>query len=88
MNLLSLRKHMTSKRQFGLLPERGDESRPALHRDYVESLDGHLLLERLPAYAPELNPVEYISGLYEAARVGQSVFGHDRRSTDLRTQPA
>lgn len=29
---------------------------------YVESLDGHLVLERLPAYAPELNPVEYIWG--------------------------
>ena len=29
-------------------------------KDYVESLDGHLVLERLPAYAPELNPVEYI----------------------------
>jgi transposase len=31
-------------------------------KDYVESLHGHLLLERLPAYAPELNPVEYIWG--------------------------
>ena len=30
--------------------------------DYVESLDGHLVLERLPAYAPELNPVEYTWG--------------------------
>jgi transposase len=31
-------------------------------KDYVESLDGHLVLERLPAYAPELNPVEYLWG--------------------------
>jgi transposase len=31
-------------------------------QDYVESLGGHLVLERLPAYAPELNPVEYIWG--------------------------
>ena len=31
-------------------------------KDYVQSLDGHLVLERLPAYAPELNPVEYIWG--------------------------
>lgn len=31
-------------------------------RDYVESLDGHIQLERLPAYAPELNPVEYLFG--------------------------
>ena len=29
-------------------------------KDYVQSLDGHLAVERLPAYAPELNPVEYI----------------------------
>jgi len=31
-------------------------------KDYVEGLDGHLVLERLPAYAPELNPVEYLWG--------------------------
>ena len=31
-------------------------------REYVESLDGHIVLERLPAYAPELNPVEYTFG--------------------------
>ena len=29
---------------------------------YVESLDGRIVIERLPAYAPELNPVEYIWG--------------------------
>lgn len=29
-------------------------------REYIESLDGAIQLERLPAYAPELNPVEYI----------------------------
>lgn len=33
-----------------------------LVRDYVESQHGALQLERLPAYAPELNPVEYIWG--------------------------
>lgn len=36
--------------------------RSALVRSYVESLNGHMVLERLPAYAPELNPVEYIWG--------------------------
>jgi transposase len=36
--------------------------RSALVRQHVESLDGHIVLERLPAYAPELNPVEYIWG--------------------------
>ena len=31
-------------------------------KDYVESLHGHLVLERLTSYAPEINPVEYIWG--------------------------
>lgn len=34
--------------------------RSRLVRDYLESLDGAIQIERLPAYAPELNPVEYI----------------------------
>ena len=29
---------------------------------YVESTQGHIRLARLPAYAPELNPVEYVWG--------------------------
>jgi len=36
--------------------------RSRLVGDYVESLGGHIQLERLPAYAPELNPVEYVFG--------------------------
>ena len=28
--------------------------------DYLETLDGNIVTSRLPAYAPELNPVEYI----------------------------
>src|SRR6266481_765623 len=31
-------------------------------KNFVEALAGHIILERLPAYAPELNPVEYIWG--------------------------
>ena len=34
-------------------------------RDYVASLAGHVHLEYLPAYAPELNPVEYIWGYWK-----------------------
>jgi transposase len=34
--------------------------RSALVRDYVGSLDDRIVLEYLPPYAPELNPVEYI----------------------------
>lgn len=36
--------------------------RSGLVREYVESLEGAIQLERLPAYAPELNPTEYIWG--------------------------
>jgi transposase len=34
--------------------------RSRLVGQYVEALNGRIVLERLPAYAPELNPVEYI----------------------------
>jgi transposase len=34
--------------------------RSGLVRDYIESLGGRIQVEYLPAYAPELNPVEYI----------------------------
>lgn len=36
--------------------------RSRLVRDYIESIDGDIVLERLPSYAPELNPVEYLFG--------------------------
>lgn len=36
--------------------------RSNLVRDHIESLDGQIVLERLPAYAHELNPVEYLLG--------------------------
>lgn len=36
--------------------------RSRLVRHFVESLDGRIVRERLPAYAPELNPVEYLFG--------------------------
>lgn len=36
--------------------------RSRLVKEYLETLKGRLALEYLPAYAPELNPVEYIWG--------------------------
>lgn len=36
--------------------------RSALVRDYMASTRGRIDVERLPAYAPELNPVEYMWG--------------------------
>ena len=40
-----------------------DSARPhrsLLVRDYVDSTEGHIQISFLPAYAPELNPVEYL----------------------------
>lgn len=34
--------------------------RSTLVRDYVAATKGRILIEALPAYAPELNPVEYM----------------------------
>lgn len=34
--------------------------RSRLVQDYIAGLDGRIIQEYLPAYAPELNPVEYI----------------------------
>ena len=36
--------------------------RSALVREYLEALKGAIQIEQLPAYAPELNPTEYIWG--------------------------
>lgn len=36
--------------------------RSCLVRDFVNQSEGRLQIEFLPAYAPELNPVEYIWG--------------------------
>jgi transposase len=36
--------------------------RSRLVRDYIEGLNGAIQIERLPGYAPELNPVEYVWG--------------------------
>ncbi len=34
--------------------------RSRLVREFIELSEGHIVTESLPAYAPELNPVEYI----------------------------
>jgi transposase len=44
--------------------------RSQLVRDYVESLKGAIQLEYLPAYAPELNPTEYIWGHLKQHELG------------------
>ena len=41
------------------------QHRSRMVRDFVAAQDGRLALEYLPAYAPELNPVEYIWGYWK-----------------------
>lgn len=55
--------------------------------DFVATQNGRLVLERLPAYAPELNPVEYIWGYWKhhelANLCAKDMFelsGHARRA--------
>lgn len=43
--------------------------RSRLVREHVESTDGHVQLARLPAYAPELNPVEFLWGHWKKHEV-------------------
>ena len=47
--------------------------RCALVRDYVAATKGRLLVERLPAYAPELNPVEYMWGHLKNHEIGNLI---------------
>jgi len=44
--------------------------RSALVRDFVAASAGRLVVERLPAYAPELNPVEYLWGHLKEHELG------------------
>jgi transposase len=39
--------------------------RSALVKDFVTAQNGRIVLEYLPAYAPELNPVEYVWGYWK-----------------------
>ena len=47
--------------------------RSALVRDYLASTCGRVVVERLPAYAPELNPVEYMWGHLKTHEIGNLV---------------
>ena len=58
--LRHLRRHLPGK--LLLLWDGAPIHRSVLVRDYIASTGGRIQAERLPAYAPELNPVEYMWG--------------------------
>lgn len=43
--------------------------RSRLVRDYLEGLQGRIHAAPLPAYAPELNPIEYVWGYFKQHRL-------------------
>ena len=57
--LKALRRHL-APRKLLIVWDRLPAHRSRMVRDYVESQNDAIELEFLPAYAPELNPVEYL----------------------------
>jgi transposase len=50
--------------------------RSRLVQDYIASTRGRLRVERLPAYAPELNPVEYMWGHLKTHEIANLITHH------------
>lgn len=54
--------HQTVGKKLLIIWDGLQAHRSRLVREFVETTRGAIQLERLPAYAPELNPVEYVWG--------------------------
>jgi transposase len=50
--------------------------RSALVKNYVAATQGRIVIKRLPAYAPELNPVEYMWGHLKTHEIANLVATH------------
>jgi transposase len=61
--LRHLKRHI--KQQLLVIWDGSQPHRSRLVKDFVSSQNGAIWLEYLPAYAPELNPVEYIWGYWK-----------------------
>lgn len=57
--LKSLVRHLAGRKLL-IIWDRLQAHRSRLVRDYVDAQGGHIQLEFLPPYAPELNPVEFL----------------------------
>ena len=57
--MLELRLHLL---EVSILWDGAPIHHSALVKNYVASTKGRIVIQRLPAYAPELNPVEYMWG--------------------------
>ena len=61
--LRHLLRHLRSK--VLVIWDRLNQHRSRLVKDFVAEQRGRIVLEYLPAYAPELNPVEYLWGYWK-----------------------
>jgi len=61
--LSHLKRHINKK--FLVIWDRSKPHRSRLVKDFVAKQTGAIRIEYLPAYAPELNPVEYIWGYWK-----------------------
>ena len=61
--------------------------RSRLVRDFVAKTKGALVLERLPAYAPELNPVEYLWGYWKHHKLPNFAPGTSLNSAAMLAAP-
>lgn len=61
--LRHLRRHI--KKKLLVIWDRSKTHRSRLVQQFIASQKGAIVLEYLPAYAPELNPVEYIWGYWK-----------------------
>jgi transposase len=62
--LRHLRRHLRGRKLL-LLWDRAPIHRSRRVRDYLATLGGQMEVAYLPAYAPELNPVEYLWGYWK-----------------------
>jgi transposase len=56
---------VTSKKKLLVIWDGSKPHRSPLVRDFLDQQNGTIAVERLPAYASELNPVEYIWGYWK-----------------------
>jgi transposase len=72
--LEALRRHLSAP--LLILWDGAAIHRSRLVKDFVASTEGQIALEALPAYAPELNPVEYLWAHLKEHEIGNLVARH------------
>lgn len=72
MFLQALHRHL-KKRKLLILWDGATIHRSRLVREYLDSTKGRIIVEALPAYAPELNPVEYLWAHLKQHEIGNLI---------------